>query len=255
MKFIGILKWILLILGTARANIIGGFIGFIVGYTIEEYVKNNLSIEFEKPFKEKKIKYSTYQNRLLALISEVIKADGYIHKEEIYFVKNYLLVQFGSVYANMMLKTLKLQVDKKFNIRDISLNLAKNLSKEEKIKLLTFLHGISLQNGAISIKEKLIIKQISVFFGLTEVEYNNITNARKHERKTSNNKSRVYGYNPYEILGISSNSTEKEIKKAYRKMVLKYHPDRTDIDDSIANEKFSEISEAYNVIKKSRDIR
>lgn len=51
----------------------------------------------------------------------------------------------------------------------------------------------------------------------------------------------------YEILGISHDATEEEIKKAYKKLALKYHPDRNP-GDRIAEEKFKEASEAYQVL-------
>lgn len=50
----------------------------------------------------------------------------------------------------------------------------------------------------------------------------------------------------YEILGVDRNATEKEIKSAYRKLAMKYHPDRSDAPD--AEERFKEISEAYAVL-------
>ncbi len=52
----------------------------------------------------------------------------------------------------------------------------------------------------------------------------------------------------YKILGVSRNATEEEIKIAYRKLALKYHPDRNP-GDKVAEEKFKEINEAYEVLK------
>src|SRR5207247_7935025 len=52
----------------------------------------------------------------------------------------------------------------------------------------------------------------------------------------------------YEILGVSRSAIEDDVKKAYRKLALKYHPDRNPEDRHEAEERFKEISEAYQVL-------
>ena len=51
----------------------------------------------------------------------------------------------------------------------------------------------------------------------------------------------------YEVLGVDKNADEQAIKKAYRKLAMKYHPDRNP-DNKEAEEKFKEVNEAYEVL-------
>ncbi len=60
--------------------------------------------------------------------------------------------------------------------------------------------------------------------------------------------------NPYEVLGVSPNATDDEVKKAYRELSRKYHPDSY-VDNplsDLAEEKFKEVQEAYEQIMKQR---
>lgn len=54
--------------------------------------------------------------------------------------------------------------------------------------------------------------------------------------------------NPYEVLGVAKNATDAEIKSAYRKLVLKYHPDKNS-GDKTSEEKFKEVNNAYDLLK------
>jgi molecular chaperone DnaJ len=51
----------------------------------------------------------------------------------------------------------------------------------------------------------------------------------------------------YEVLGLSRDASEKEVKKAYKRLAMKYHPDRTKGDDAL-EEKFKEVKEAYEIL-------
>jgi DnaJ-class molecular chaperone len=52
----------------------------------------------------------------------------------------------------------------------------------------------------------------------------------------------------YQILGLAKNATAEQIKKAYRKLAMQYHPDRNPGKEEWANEKFKEINEAFGVL-------
>ena len=52
----------------------------------------------------------------------------------------------------------------------------------------------------------------------------------------------------YEVLGVSKDASDDEIKKAFRKLAIKYHPDKNRDDPKAAEEKFKEINEAYSVL-------
>ena len=54
--------------------------------------------------------------------------------------------------------------------------------------------------------------------------------------------------NPYEVLGVARDATDADIKKAYHKLVMKYHPDRNP-DNKDAEEKFKEVNNAFDILK------
>ena len=114
--------------------------------------------------------------------------------------------------------------------------------------LIQYLFGIAKADGHVSEQEETIIHRIANYFRISKIEYDQI-------------KSMFYKdvSNAYKILGISNDSSDEELKKAYRKMAVKHHPDKFNQSGEeqlkAAKEKFQKIQEAYEQIKKERGLK
>ena len=116
-----------------------------------------------------------------------------------------------------------------------------------RLQLYNFLFGIAQADGEVHEQELRLLEYIAQQLGLSSSEY-------KSARST---------YVPsvdwaYELLEIQRSATDEEVKKAYKKMAIKYHPDKVEYlgEDfkKAANEKFQKLNSAYEVIKKERNI-
>lgn len=108
---------------------------------------------------------------------------------------------------------------------------------------------VSVSDGSINPTEERMIQSAAAIFGFNSAQY-----ARMRSRYAKD----VNKY--YAVLGCTSNDSDEQIKKQYRKLVSEYHPDKIiskglpDEFVKFANDKFNEIQEAYETIKKERRI-
>jgi DnaJ like chaperone protein len=132
-------------------------------------------------------------------------------------------------------------------VRDVCLQIKGNMDYSSRLQLLHILFNISLADSVIHTSEIEIIEKISSYLGVATNDFLSIKNMFIPETDSS-----------YKILEIDPGSSNEEIKKAYRKIAMKYHPDKVshlgeDFRKS-ADEKFAMVNEAYEKIKKERNM-
>jgi len=111
----------------------------------------------------------------------------------------------------------------------------------------------SLFSTVYSIAKRFIVRNAASFLLSLPLIYIHYLVREEEARQRERDWFTIMGKDYYKILGIAKDANDEEVKKAYRKLALKYHPDKN--KDSNAEEKFKEIAEAYEVLsdKKKRD--
>ncbi len=235
-------KWIGAGLGFAFGGPIGAILGFGLGSVIDSTQVTQTGQVYHTATR------GDFAASLLVMIAAVMKADGRVMKSELDYVKSYFVQAFGINTANEATRMLRDILKQDIPLRDVSLQLKQHLDYPSRVQMLHLLFGVASADGRIDPSEQRIIQQISGYLGITQADYTTVLNMFVKSTDSS-----------YKILGISKDASDDEVKKAYRKLAVEYHPDKVSYlgDDfkKVAQEKFQKINEAYENIKKERGIK
>lgn len=254
-------KWI----GASLGWSFGGPIGAIIGLALGSFI-DTLSSGDKSPFlgegqqrgSGRRTTYRTqtrqrqqtqpgdFEVSLLILASLVIKADGKQDQRELDFVRQQFVGMYGKERANHAFKLFK-GINKQDNIstRQVCLQIKQMMDHASRLQLIHFLFGIAKADGYVTNDEVKLIHTMAGYLGINHNDYESI-------------KAMFYDgeANAYKILEIDKSATVEDIKKAYRKMAKKYHPDRVihlgKEHQKGAEEKFRQVQTAYEQLQKER---
>ncbi len=185
---------------------------------------------------------------LLVLMAATMKADGKVLKSELDYVKQNLLRIFGEQTAADALRMLREILKKDIPLYEVMAQIRQHMDYASKLELIHLLYGIGLADGHLSQSEINVIEQTARGIGVSEADHATVKN--------------IYFDNldaAYKVLGVDKNASDDEIKKAYRKLAVKFHPDKVahlgeDIQRN-AKERFQKLNEAYEKIRKARGMK
>ena len=239
------LKLILTGLGWSFGGPLGGIIGFAIGSLFggsPRVIRSEVTDTFGNT-EEKR----DFNVTLLVLSAAVMKADGNVKRSELDYVKRFFLQNFGQERAENYIKMLREILQKDYNIYEVSQQVGRYMDYSTRLQLLHYLFGIAEADGKVSPQELRVINTISDYMGVTKSDFASVKAMFIKETDSA-----------YKILGIEPSATDEEVKKAYREMAKKNHPDLvSNLGDEVrtaAEKKFQEINAAYETIKKQRGL-
>lgn len=231
-------KWIGGTLGWAFGGPIGGLLGFAFGSMLDGVTVTNL---------QQNTQSGDFIASLLVLTAAVMKADKKILKSELDYVRQFFLNQFGSTITEQKMLLLREILKQDVPVIDVCLQIKQNMDYSARLQLIHFLFGIAAADGQVNVDEIFIVEEIARYLN---IQFNDIASIKAMFVKDNESM--------YKILEISQDATDEEVKKAYRKMAVKYHPDKVsqlgEEVEKAAKEKFQQLNAAYEQIKKQRSL-
>lgn len=225
------------ILHSITGYLFGGPLGGLLGYFSDDLVekaKQKLSEEQEDS-----------GVNLLLLGAAVAKADGKPDAKKIDFIRYYFTVVFGEEKARIKLRFLTRVINEKYDPAVIARDASGEYEYSAKLQILNYLFRVAEAGGPLS---QATIRLISILANNLEIE---AADYLKIKKRYLRNAPALYCY---DVLGCKPDQSLAEITAVYRKLVLKYHPDKIKTNDAreirLAGAKFQEIKRAYQEIKR-----
>ena len=249
------IKYIGAVIGFFVRGIFGAIAGYFLGSLVDSVLSPKKEGQQRRGFKDvfeqatqQTVSPGDFELNLLSLASIVIKADGNVSQSELDYARQYFVRAYGKERANATFRTFNDVIKKRdVSAARICTYLNNRTRYEVRLQILHFLFGIAQADGNVSEPEVNVMSEIAGYFRINNQDFESIK-AMFFKNADS----------AYKILEIQKDATNDEVKKAFRTMAKKYHPDKLQhMDEAYRNgaeDKFRKVQEAYETIQKERGI-
>jgi DnaJ like chaperone protein len=198
-----------------------------------------------------------FKTAVIVLCAAMMKKESRSRADEYAFFRNYFEQQFRQKLSSEAVAMLREASYIPLHLSRICVHLSRKISYEERIHLMHFLYGFALSDQYVTDAEIRLIRLAGRFMFVTEKDLNSlyafyfIDGSR---RSKSSSAEQILAC--YKILGVSPEAGHDEIRKAYRVLAMKHHPDKVahlgEEFQHQAKETFQTIVDAYKKIRKVR---
>lgn len=216
-------------------------------YAFTYYIKRRIA-QYEKSQTEAHNKFVFLLIHILVYISKI---DGVVHKEEINTITNFFRtsLHYNQSQIYWVKEMIKQAVATSHDLEYLLTEFKSGFAYEPRLILLELIYQVIFSKISVSDSELNAALNIADYLDINAYDLQSIRSRYMGAYRKSHDEETGY----YEILGLQPGATFEEIKSAYRKLSMKYHPDKVshlgDEFRSVAEEKMKAINQAYNHLK------
>jgi DnaJ like chaperone protein len=232
-------KWLGASLGwMLTGNPLGGVLGFIAGTLIQQGDKDRPAGTVKG--------VSEFEVNLMVLASHLIKIDGRISAGQAAFTEQFLNAHFDPQFGAERARIFNHCLQKEYDLNAACGQIRMYSELGTRIQVVRFLIDLAQCDGEMTERQNYFVFRIAGYLNINDVDYRKLKAEHVLQPVTV-----------YDILGVTRQMDFAEIRTVYRKLVLKYHPDRnkdaSDEEKKKLAQKFQQVQEAYEKIKAERE--
>lgn len=241
-------KWIGGGLGWAFGGPIGGLLGFALGAMFD----NMQQVQEVDPSPRRHEHQTTGGDLAMSLVvltAALMKADGRVTQGELEHVRRFFRQQFGTAQAGQMLILLRDALKQEIPVHQVCVQIRHHMPHPGRLQLMHYLVGLAHADGSVDRTELDLLRRVARDLGISDKDLSSLSAMFRIQDPSA----------AYEVLEVEASASDEEVKKAYRRMAMKYHPDRVaQLGEEVqkaAAEKFRKVQEAYESIQQQRGMK
>lgn len=250
------------LLGYYLFGIFGAFIGYILGSFIDRYRAYGAGAV--NPFTSAH-RQTVFIETVFILMGKLAKADGRISQDEIAHVENFIQkLGMSSEHRQLAIALFKQGASQDFDVEPKLKEFMAVCGHTNSLKqmLLIYLIVMALSDGRLDAAEESLLRDFALYLGYDQSAFKQLVDMVLGQSHFAGGQasSPTALEDAYKALGVSKESSDQEIKRAYRKLMSQYHPDKLmgqgvpEDMISVATAQTQEVQAAYDLIKKSRNM-
>ena len=240
-------------LGFAIGGPLGAIAGAAFGHVFDRSNEAYYGQESLQPLPGEEAQF-TFFVAAFSMLAKLTQVDGRVTSQEVDTINRYMMEDLHLDPEGRMVATniFNAAMNSPNSFEDFARQFYGQFYNQPQIldMMLDILFRVSVADGSMNAKEEVLLKNAARIFNFSDRTFDAI---KARYVQTSDKY--------YAVLGLDQSATDEQIKKQYRKLVMEYHPDRIiskglpEEFTQLANEKFREIQEAYEILRKERNIK